>query len=70
VTDDFYFARSNIILNIVDSETNEILFSAVVEDVKGAGNTEEKAGRKAISEATKVFIEKLYSEIDNIELYK
>jgi hypothetical protein len=70
VTDDFYFARSNIILNIVDSETNEILFSTVVEDVKGAGNTEEKAGRKAINEATKVFIEKLHSEIDNIELYK
>ncbi len=68
VTDGFYFARSNIILNIVDSETNEILFNTVVEDVKGAGNTEEKAGRKAINEATKVFIEKLDSEIDSIEL--
>jgi hypothetical protein len=68
VTDDFYFARSNIILNVVNSETNEIFFSTVVEGVKGAGNTEEKAGRRAIKEATNVFLEKLNNEIDSIEL--
>jgi hypothetical protein len=68
VTDDFYFAKSEIILHIMDTETDEILFSTVVQEVKGAGNTEEKAGRQAINEATRVFIEKLNGEIDNIEL--
>ena len=68
MTEGFYFAKSNIILNIVDVETNKILFNSIIEDIKGAGNTEEKAGRKAINEATKEFLQKLTSKIDSIEL--
>ena len=68
VSEGFYFAKSNIILNIIDVETNKILFNSIVEDIKGAGNSEEKAGRKAINEATERFIEKLTGEIDSLEL--
>ena len=68
VSEGFYFAKSKIILNIVDVETNKILFNSVVEDIKGAGNSEEKAGRKAINEATEKFIEKLTGQIDSLEL--
>jgi hypothetical protein len=66
VTEGFYFARSTIVLNIIDIETDEIVFNLVVENVKGAGNTKEKAGRKAISEATREFKEKLAGELDGM----
>jgi|GEM_PF-2015143 len=68
ISEGFYFAKSNITLKIVDTETNRIIFNSVIEGVKGAGNTEEKAGRKAITDATREFISKLNSEIENIEL--
>lgn len=67
VTEGFYFAKANIILNIVDVRTNKIVFNSVIEDIKGAGNTEQKAGRKAINDATKSFIEKLENEISGIK---
>ena len=68
VSEGFYFAKSNIILNVIDAETNRNIFNSVIKDIKGAGNTEEKAGRKAINEAIDGFIEKLKSEINEIEL--
>jgi hypothetical protein len=43
-----------------------VVFNAVVEDVKGAGNTEEKAGKMAIAEATDQFIDTLRVEIEAI----
>ena len=67
VTEGFYFARSNILLNIIDFETNKVVFNLVIENVKGAGNTHEKAGRKAIIEATREFKEKLSVEISDID---
>jgi hypothetical protein len=66
VTEGFYFARSSIVLNIIDIETNKIVFNLLVESVKGAGNTKEKAGRKAISEATIEFKQKLAVELSSI----
>jgi len=63
VSEDFFFAKSRIILDVVDVLTNKVVFNSVIEDVKGAGNTEKKAGTKAISEATGDFIEKLKEEI-------
>lgn len=67
VTEGFYFARSNIVLNIIDFETNKVVFNLVIENVKGAGNTKEKAGRKAISEATREFKEKFSVEIGSMD---
>lgn len=67
VTEGFYFARSNIVLNIIDIETNKVVFNLVIENVKGAGNTKEKAGRKAISEATREFKEKLSVEFGSMD---
>jgi hypothetical protein len=67
VAEGFYFARSNIVLNIIDFETNKVVLNLVVENVKGAGNTKEKAGRKAISEATTEFKEKLSFEIGSMD---
>jgi hypothetical protein len=68
VSEGFYFAKSRIILDIVDTSTRRVVFNSVIEDVKGAGSTEEKAGRKAIAEATDVFIERLRGEMQGIEL--
>ncbi len=68
VSEGFYFAKSKIILDIVDASTNRVVFNSVIEDVKGAGNTVERAGRKAISEATEGFIGILKQEVDSIEL--
>ncbi len=68
VSEGFYFAKSNIILDIVDTSTKKVVFNSVIEDIKGAGNTEEKAGKKAINEATGEFIEKLKKEITSIDL--
>jgi len=68
VSEGFYFAKSNIILNVIDAETNRMIFNSVIKDIKGAGNTEEKAGRKAINEAMEEFLEKLKGEINDIEL--
>jgi hypothetical protein len=68
ISDGFYFARSSITLKLLNAETNRIIFNSVIEDVKGAGSTEEKAGRKAISEATREFIGKLKNEIASIIL--
>jgi hypothetical protein len=68
VSEGFYFAKSRIILDIVDTSTRRVVFNSVIEDVKGAGSTEEKAGRKAITEATDAFIEKLRGEMQGIEL--
>ena len=67
VMEEFYFARSNIFITIIDSATNEMLFNTTVKDVKGAGNTESKAGRQAISTATEELIEKLKEEINVLE---
>jgi hypothetical protein len=68
VSEGFYFAKSRIILDIVDTSTRRVVFNSVIEDVKGAGSTEEKAGRKAITEATDSFIDKLKGEMQGIEL--
>ncbi len=70
VAEGFYFAKSNIILDIVDTTTKKVVFNSVIEDVKGAGNTEEKAGTKAIHEATGEFIEKLAKEITSLDLQR
>lgn len=67
VSEDFYFAKSRIAVNVVDALTNKVVFNSVIEDVKGAGNTEEKAGKKAINQATSDFIEKLKVEIALID---
>ena len=61
-------AKSKIVLDIVDVTTNRVIFNTTIEDIKGAGNTEEKAGKKAISQATSVFIEKLKGEITLIDM--
>ena len=66
VSEGFYFAKSRIVLDIVDIATNEVVFNAIIEDIKGAGNSEEIAGKKAISQATSEFIEKLKREITHI----
>jgi len=68
VTEGFYFAKSNISLFIIDASTDEVVFSSVLKDVKGAGNTREKAGRNAISEATEEFIQKVKREISETEV--
>jgi hypothetical protein len=68
VSEGFYFAKSKIILDIMDASTNRVVFNSVIEDVKGAGNTVERAGRKAISEATEGFIGILKQEVDNTGL--
>ena len=67
VDEDFYFTRANIILNIIDVKTNEIILNAIVEDVKGAGSTEVKAGRDSITKATKAFIGNLEKQITGVE---
>jgi hypothetical protein len=67
IMDGFYFARSNIFVTIIDSSTNEVLYSTVVKDVKGAGSTELKAGRKAITAATEKLIDNLKQEIPIFE---
>jgi hypothetical protein len=67
IMDGFYFARSNIFVTIIDRSTNEVLFSTVVQDVKGAGSTELKAGRQAITEATEELIENLRRELPVFE---
>ena len=68
VSEGFYFAKSKIVLDIVDVTTNRVIFNTAIEDIKGAGNTEEKAGKKAISQATSVFIEILKGEITLIDM--
>jgi hypothetical protein len=68
VSEGFYFARAGIVLNIIDTETNRVILNSVVEDVKGAGSTEEKAGSKAISEAVAELTGKLRSELNDIDL--
>ncbi len=68
ISEGFYFARSSIALKLLNAETNRVIFNSVVEDIKGAGSSEEKAGRKAITEATREFIAKLKNEIASIEL--
>jgi len=68
VSESFYFARAKIILDIVDASTNKVVFNSVIEDVKGAGSTEEKAWTKAINEATGEFIERLKNEISSLEI--
>jgi hypothetical protein len=70
VSEGFYFAKSNIILDIVDTSTQKVVFNSVIEGIKGAGNTEEKAGTKAINEATGEFIEKLTKEIASLDLHR
>jgi hypothetical protein len=67
VSEGFFFAKANIMLSIFDATTERVVFSTLVEEVKGAGNTELKAGRKAIIEATGVFINKLDVEIATFE---
>jgi hypothetical protein len=68
VSEGFFFAKSRITLTIVDVLTGEVVFDSVIEDVKGAGNTEEKAGTKAIIEATDRFIGKLEDEISSLAM--
>jgi len=68
VAEGFYFAKSHIILDIVDTATKKVVFNSVIENVKGAGNTQEKAGTKAIHEATGEFIEKLAKDITSLDL--
>ena len=68
VSEGFYFAKSKIVLDIVDASTNEVVFNSVIEDVKGAGNTEEKAGIKAINEAAGEFIKRIKNEISYLEI--
>ena len=67
VSEGFFFAKSRITLAVVDVFTDEVVFNSVIEDVKGAGNTELRAGIKAITEATEEFIVKLTHEIDDID---
>lgn len=68
VSEGFFFAKSRITLTVLDVLTGEMVFDSVIEDVKGAGNTEEKAGTKAIIEATDRFIEKLEGEISSLDM--
>jgi hypothetical protein len=68
MSEGFFFAKSSITLTVVDILTDEVVFNFVIEDVKGAGNTEEKAGMKAIIEATDRFIEKLEDEISSLDM--
>jgi hypothetical protein len=68
VAEGFYFAKSHIILDIVDTSTKKVVFNSIIEDVKGAGNTEAKAGKNAIHEATGELIEKLSKEITSLDL--
>lgn len=63
VDEDFYFAKSNIAISIVDASTYKVVFNSVIENVKGAGSTEDKAGEKAINQATNAFIKKLGEDI-------
>jgi hypothetical protein len=63
VSEGFFFARATVTLSMVDVSTGGIVFEAVAEDVRGAGNTEEKAGRNAIVEATDIIIEQLYGHV-------
>jgi hypothetical protein len=68
VSEGFYFAKSKVILDIVDTSTQKVVFNTVIEDVKGAGNTEERAGKKAIDEAMDEFIQKLKKQIASLDL--
>jgi hypothetical protein len=67
VSEGFFFAKSSITLTVVDVLTDEVVLYSLVEDVKGAGNTEVGAGKKAIAEATDKFIVKLMDDIDEID---
>jgi len=66
VSENFFFATSTISLSMVDLSTGRLVFESVVEDVKGAGNTEEKAGAKANMVATDRFIEQLHVQVSKL----
>ena len=66
VSEDFFFAISTISLSMVDLSTGRLVFESVVEDVKGAGSTEEKAGARAIMGATDRFIEQLHVQVPKL----
>ena len=68
VAEGYYFAKSRISLAVVDVSTLRVVFTSVVEDVKGAGNTEEKAGERAIMEATNRFVGQLENEILSLDM--
>ena len=68
VSEGFFFAKSTITLAVVDISTGEVVFGSVIEDIKGGGNTEEKAGMKAIIGATDRFIEQLNVQISNLHI--
>jgi hypothetical protein len=68
VSEGFYFAKSTITLVVVDFSTGEVVFESVIEDVKGGGNTEEKAGEKAVSEATARFVEQLHIQVCDLRM--
>jgi len=67
VSDNYYFARGNIVVKVINVKTGELFFNVFVEGKKGAGNTLEKAGRKAIEESLQTLIENLNYEIALIE---
>ncbi len=68
VSEGFFFAKSTVTLAVVDLSTGEVVLASVIEDVKGGGNTEERAGLKAIIGATDRFIDQLNVQISNLHL--
>jgi hypothetical protein len=70
ISEGFYFARSDISLKVFDAESHRIVFNFLVQDIKGAGSTEKKAGREAIKEATTEFMRQLTGEIEDFDLVR
>jgi hypothetical protein len=63
VSEGFFFARATVTLTMVDVSTGDLVFEAVAADIRGAGNTEKKAGSRAIMEATDMLIEQLQGHV-------
>lgn len=62
IQDGYYFARARGVIKVYDREKQEIVVN-FIEETKGAGNSEENAGVKAIKKVSDLLIDKVLNEL-------